>query len=278
MFYKDVQSKSAGVFKRLTGVKRSTFEKMVSVVKEHLWRKRKHPSRGAPPKAAVEDQVLMMLMYYREYRTFLHTATSYGYSESQGWRIVRRMEDILIKSGVFRLPGKKVLLKMESGLLGKLLVVDVGESPVERPKKKQRRYYSGKKKRHTQKIQLIVTLTGKIICVAIGKGRMHDFRLYRESKTHLHSDLTLKADSGYQGVKKLHGNSEVPHKRSKKKPLTLEQKAYNRSVSSERVVVEHVLRKLKVFRILSERYRNRRKRFGLRVNLIAAILNYELEN
>jgi hypothetical protein len=68
----------------------------------------------------------------------------------------------------------------------------------------------------------------------------------------------------------------VPHKRSKKKPLTFEQKAYNRSISSERVLVEHVIRKLKIFRILAERYRNRRKRFGLRVNLIAGILNYEL--
>ncbi len=83
----------------------------------------------------MEDQLLMRLMYYREYRTFLHTATSFHYSESQGWRIVRRMEEVLIKSRVFRLPGKKALLKMEGSLLGKIVVVDVGESPVERPKK-----------------------------------------------------------------------------------------------------------------------------------------------
>lgn len=135
MFWKDLQQKPGGVFKRLTGVRRSTFEKMVSVVKEHLALNRRHPSRGAPAKAAVEDQLLMMLMYYREYRTFLHTATSYGYSESQGWRIVRRMEDMLMKSGVFRLPGKKALLHLEGDLLHKIVVVDVGESPVERPKK-----------------------------------------------------------------------------------------------------------------------------------------------
>ena len=134
MFWKDLQSKSNSVFKRLTGVKRSTFEKMVEVVKQHMALQRKHPSKGAPAKASVEDQLLMMLMYYREYRTFLHTATSYGYSESQGWRIVRRLEDILIQSGVFRLPGKKALLHLEGGVLGKI-VVDVGESPVERLKK-----------------------------------------------------------------------------------------------------------------------------------------------
>jgi transposase len=107
---------------------------------------------------------------------------------------------------------------------------------------------------------------------------MHDFRLYKESRTRLHAEVKLKADCAYQGIAKLHHNSAVPHKRSKKRPLAPEQKAYNRSLCSERVVVEHVIRKLKVFRMLSERYRNRRKRFGLRVNLIAGILNYELEN
>lgn len=135
MFWKDLQGKSGGVFKRLTGVRRSTFEKMVEVVKEHTALRRKHPTKGAPRKVAVEDHLLMMLMYYREYRTFLHTSTSYGYSESQGWRIVRKMEDILLQSGVFRLPGKKALLKMTGAVLGKIILVDVGESPVERPKK-----------------------------------------------------------------------------------------------------------------------------------------------
>lgn len=146
MFWRDLPLKSGGVFKRLTGVKRSTFEKMVEVVKERIAVNRKHPTRGAPAKAAVEDQLLMMLMYYREYRTFLHTATAYGYSESQGWRIVRRMENILIKSGVFRLPGKKTLLHLEGGVLGKIIIVDVGESPVERPKKNSGAITPGKRK------------------------------------------------------------------------------------------------------------------------------------
>lgn len=135
MFWKDLQQKPGGVFKRLTGVRRSTFEKMVAVVKEHTALQRKHPTRGKPCKHSVEDRVLMLLMYFREYRTFLHTATSYGYSESQGWRIVRKLEDILLRSGVFRLPGKKALLHLEGSSVGRLVIVDVGESPVERPKK-----------------------------------------------------------------------------------------------------------------------------------------------
>ena len=77
----------------------------------------------------------MLLMYYREYRTFLHTATTYRYSEAQGWRIVRRLEDILIKSRAFRLPGKGALLGLEGAELGSGVMVDVSESAVERPKK-----------------------------------------------------------------------------------------------------------------------------------------------
>jgi IS5 family transposase len=112
--------------------------------------------------------------------------------------------------------------------------------------------------------------------VAIGKGRIHDFQLFRKSRVRLHPEVPLMADLGYKGIQRLHAASEVPYRRCKDKPLAPEQKAYNRRLSSERVEVEHVIRKLKVFRILAERYRNRRKRFGLRVHLIAGIVNYEL--
>jgi transposase len=84
------------------------------------------------------------------------------------------------------------------------------------------------------------------------------------------------ADAGYQGLTDLHSNSRTPAKKSKLHPLTQEQKASNRKLSRERILVENVIRRLKIFRILSERYRNRRKRFSLRFNLIAAIHNLEL--
>lgn len=84
-------------------------------------------------------------------------------------------------------------------------------------------------------------------------------------------------DSGYQGIGKLHSHSQTPKKKSKHHPLTEEEKAQNRAIASDRISCEHVIGRLKVFRILMERYRNRRKRFGLRFNLIAAICNLELE-
>lgn len=85
------------------------------------------------------------------------------------------------------------------------------------------------------------------------------------------------ADSGYQGLAKLHANSRTPKKASKKKKLSKEEKQANRQLSSKRVLNENVIGKLKRFKIISDRYRNRRKRFGLRFNLIAGIYNAELK-
>lgn len=90
------------------------------------------------------------------------------------------------------------------------------------------------------------------------------------------SDIECLADKGYQGIQKLHANSRTPKKKPRGNDLTLEDKKSNRELARVRVVGEHVHRRLKVFRILSERYRNRRKRFGLRFNLIAGLYNYEL--
>jgi transposase len=113
----------------------------------------------------------------------------------------------------------------------------------------------------------------KILCVATSTGQVHDFALFKSSCLPLAPHLELLADTGYQGVDKLHPNSHTPHKKSKLHPLTPEQKQHNKALASRRITVEHALRFLKRFRILSSTYRNRRKRFGLRLNLIAAIAN-----
>ncbi len=85
------------------------------------------------------------------------------------------------------------------------------------------------------------------------------------------------ADKGYQGLAKLHRHSCIPTKKPRKTELSAEERQSNQMLASLRIVVEHTNRRLKVWRILAERYRNRRRRFGLRFNLIAAIVNLELE-
>ena len=91
----------------------------------------------------------------------------------------------------------------------------------------------------------------------------------------LHPDIKVQTDTGYQGIQRLHANTELPKKKSKKQPLSQEEKRHNRRISSERVVNEHVIGALKRFKIIADKYRNRRKRFGLRLNLIAGISNLE---
>ena len=118
--------------------------------------------------------------------------------------------------------------------------------------------------------------TGKIICTTVGQGRRHDFHLFKNSKVYIKETAKVLADSGYQGIKKFHQNSDLPKKNTKRKPLTKQEKKENHHISSERVLVENVIRKVKIFRVMAEKYRKRRRRFTLRLNLIAGIINYEL--
>jgi DDE superfamily endonuclease len=86
----------------------------------------------------------------------------------------------------------------------------------------------------------------------------------------------ILGDSGYQGIQKKYSQSLIPHKGRKKCPLTKQQKKENHELSSKRVLVENIIRTIKIFKIVADKYRNRRKRFGLRLNLIAAISNFQL--
>ena len=113
----------------------------------------------------------------------------------------------------------------------------------------------------------------RILCVHTSAGKTHDFALFKDSRLALAPTLELLGDTGYQGVNTLHSNSRTPHKKTKLHPLTPQQKQQNKALASKRITVEHVLRTLKRFRILSSTYRDRRKRFGLRLNLLAAIAN-----
>lgn len=100
--------------------------------------------------------------------------------------------------------------------------------------------------------------------------------MFKESGLLVRADVKILADTGYQGIQKIHPNSTIPIKRKRNEALTKEQKIFNHRLSSKRVVVENVIGFLKRFRIISDRYRNRRKRFGLRFNLIAGFHNYEI--
>jgi hypothetical protein len=92
------------------------------------------------------------------------------------------------------------------------------------------------------------------------------------------SHIKIRGDSGYQGIAKLHKNSETPKKKPRGGVLSAEEKSENRRISHERIMIENINAKIKVFKITANKYRNRRKRFGLRMSLICGIINLENRN
>lgn len=122
---------------------------------------------------------------------------------------------------------------------------------------------------------VIALQSRRILGTYYGVGSQHDFGLLKESKVRFRKGSTWIGDLGYIGLSKLHKKVELPYKRTHGVELGKLEKDWNREHSRRRVVIEHIIGGLKIFKIISEKYRNRRERFELRFNLIASIFNFE---
>jgi len=131
MKFEQVRDEARETFRRLTGIKRKTFDMMMMILRQAEAVLK--AAGGKPNKLVVENRLLMALEYLREYRTYFHISRSYGISESTCYRNIRWIEDTLIKNGTFSLPGRKALLK--SDVEYELVLIDATETPIERPKK-----------------------------------------------------------------------------------------------------------------------------------------------
>ena len=131
MKFEQIKDEVPEGFRRLTGVKRTTFDVMTTILREAEVALK--AQGGKPNKLSIEDRLLMTLEYLREYRTYFHISRSYGISESACYRNIRWVEDTLIKDGTFSLPGRKTLLKSEMEY--EIILIDATETPIERPKK-----------------------------------------------------------------------------------------------------------------------------------------------
>ncbi len=118
--------------------------------------------------------------------------------------------------------------------------------------------------------------TGRILATAFAPGATHDFALFKASRLSFGVSTRVMADSGYQGIRKWHQDSQTPHKRTKNKPLTAQQRRENKELASQRILCENVIGDLKRFAILQGPYRNHTKRLAMRFNLIAALHNLHL--
>lgn len=142
MKFNNLKNKSDEVFRRLTGVKKTTFAAMIEIlISAYL---KKHKKGGRPHSLPIEERLLMALEYMREYRTYAHIGSSYGVSERCAFDTIRWVEDTLIKSKIFALPGRKALLK--SDIEFETVLIDATEIAIERPKKNKKNITQEKRK------------------------------------------------------------------------------------------------------------------------------------
>jgi hypothetical protein len=256
----------------MTGVSLLEFEEIINRVGP-LWNSSveslKKPQGRLSVLKTLKDKLMALLIYYRTYVTHEFLGHLCGLHNSNICRLFKKLEPML---------GKRLAIKKDRTLTPDVilkLLVDVTEQPIQRPKKagKRKQTYSGKKKRHTRKTEMVMQEDGKITSVSKSHGgRKHDFKI-RKEETPLPRESKKYADSGYQGLQKIASFVTLPFKRKKGQSLTLEQKYHNRRLASFRIKIEHKFREIKLFKVMSEVYRNFGKKHHLRFNIISGIVN-----
>lgn len=273
-------------FRRLTGITAEKFDEIYEQLeplyqvfnRKRLENKNKNRKRrvgaGSQFSLPLEDRLLMLLIYYRTYSTHILLGFLFNIDDSSVCRNINPLQPILAK--IFKIPEKKIDMS-EDEIMD--LFFDGTEQQTNRPKKEQKRWYSGKKKRHTIKHQVAAAKVKKkknnektkIRIKAVSKsfyGKTHDKRMYEKSRTRSPDKTNKYGDSAYLGTVLI-----IPKKKPKGKELTKDQKEYNQIHSSMRVCVENGIGKMKIWQILMQRFRNRRRDHTLIFKNIAGLQN-----
>lgn len=272
MTYERIKEYNDMKFKKALGIPRELFELFLGIL--IVAQNEKHKKGDKKPKLLVENILIMYLKYYRDYNTFFSLGSMFGIDEANAYRWIKWCEEI-ISTAFFSMINE--ITNMTKINVADEHLIDVTECSIQRSKSQeiQREYYSGKKKKHTIKIQIIMDeLTKKIIGIAFGKGSVHDFKMFKNSTINLDKLIAFLADNGYLGIQGLFSKSLTPKKKSKYNPLSDEDKEFNKLISNIRISVEHVNCQLKIFRILAGRYRSRIETFYLRATLICCFYNF----
>lgn len=239
------------IFSRLFGISPDKFDELVAGI-QPLWvkaeaKRLKHRRKikkggGRQYKLNLEEMIAMLFLYTRAYVTHAFLSALFDIHDSRVCRYFARLRPSV--ESVFSLPTKKSDLSEEEVLR---LIVDTTEQRTERRKKGCG--YSGKKKAHTIKTQIVADKRGNIVHISKPiSGNIHDKKLFDKSRIKLPDNA--KGDLGYLGT-----NITIPFKSSKLHSLAKSQKDFNKRHSKKRIVVEHVFASLKSYRILSDRFR-----------------------
>ena len=238
---------------------------------------------GNKPKLSEEEQIVLMLVYLRHYPTFQLLGIMFEISESSAHNIFNYWQSLFgenLPASLFeqlkKLPEE--IEKVKEELIQHELIVDATEQPVERPlgQEAQKPYYSGKQKRHTSKSQIIICPKIKeIVDVVIGEiGSKSDVQILRQRLAKFHQEQGFLGDKAYEGEFQL----TTPKKKPKGGELSKEEKERNSWLSSRRVVVEHMIRLLKIFKVMQERFRLRKGRYKSIISTVCGLVRLRINS
>ena len=284
-------------FQSITGITPQQFDFLYDTIKKRyrtteekrLSSKTRKRSVGAghPFSLALKDRILMLLMYYRMYTSYGLLEVIFDLDKSNVCRDIRYMEPA-VKSCIL-VPAKKYASAKKVTTLEELerqfpefqIIIDATEQPIPKPKdkKKRRKYYSGKKKRHTIKNQYTINMRGEIIHKPPhSTGRHHDYHIFKAKHPILPEGLQTFVDLGHMGMQKDYPqyNAILPHKKRKGEKLTVLQKQFNKVQSKTRIRIEHVISRVKKFRICSDVFRNKLCRYDTISEIVCGLINFKI--
>lgn len=261
---------NASAFRRHFGVLPECFTEILGRVERFMAQSRLSARKvGRPRKLSTEQILAMTLRWHRESACLRTLAHEYQISISTAHRNISAMEAVLAE----------VIAVREEDEVPEVMCVTIDgtSTQIQRPKREQNKHYSGKKKRHELNTTVVTDLAiGQIIVVSqTVPGSIHDFAAYKQMKPFPESTLVL-ADSGYQGIAKLHPKSLIPHKKPKQGKLDAISSCCNRALALLRVSAEHIFCKIKAFKILEYRWRNRLARYNRTFRIIAGFVNMDM--
>jgi hypothetical protein len=286
MSHTDRLKRSPGAFRQLTGITPAKFDHLLAGLAPRyeaaLARRRARPGRQRRPgagrkhKLPLADRLLMLLVYYRTYVTHAFLGFLFGVDDSAVGRNINPLQPLL--AGVFRIPERRVELTPEEV---RELFFDSTECPTRRPRRGQRRWYSGKKKRHTIKHQVVVVRRRKrpgpgrsprrLRIAAVSRafpGSAHDKRIFDAARVRAPAGVRRCGDTAYLGT-----GLRTPARRPRGGRLTARQKAGNRRLARRRVVAEHGIGKMKVWKVAADRYRGPSRKHTLVFKNVAGLHN-----
>ena len=286
------------LFRSFTGLELSEFDSICREIEsrypqyeiKRLSKRKRTRKIGAGNhfKMTVQDRFLMLLVYYRLYITHTLSGFLFDLDQSNVYRDIRHIEPLVkrcipLPQKLYNLTRRlRTVEEIEKYFPEFKAFIDATEQEIQRPKDKKRKkeYYSGKKKKHTVKTQLMVNKEGKILHKSRHhkKGRQHDYTVYKDEQPKTSAQVENVLDLGYLGCEKDFPTVKysLPIKKKRNTVLTKEEKEYNKNHSRQRVIIEHTICRIKKFCIMGTKYRNRLKRYDPISDIVSGLVNYRI--